>query len=417
MKLSALLFLCLLPLAVVEAARGPRARALRAAHAPHGRRLARRHYGPPDAVNPFNITVPKAGRSDGKHHVIAPKVMILSLFAPEAAPWYMTDLGLGAVNVTVPGLSPLFPEALCGPTLEVCQIITGEAEINAAASVTALVESPFFDVRATYFFEAGIAGINPACGTEASAFFARFAVQVDLEYEIDAREIPENYTTGWIPFGTQAPGEYPNTFYGTEVFELNVALRDKALAAGSKAMLNDSTEAQAYRALYPAAPANAPPTVTAGDVVSSNVYFSGALLGDTFANYTKLLTNGTGAYCTTAEEDNAVGEAILRATLAGKADYSRLLMLRTASDFDRPPPGAITAAQSLFYEPQGGFPPAIVNIGLVGILVVDDILHNWESEYKAGIKATNYLGNIFNTFNETDIDIGSPTSYMQESVF
>ena len=156
--------------------------------------------------------------------------------------------------------------------------------------------------------------------------------------------------------------------------------------------------------------------VTAGDVVSSNVYFSGALLGDAFANYTEMLTNGTGAYCTTAEEDNAVGEAILRGTLAGKADYSRLLIMRTASDFDRPPPG-LTAAQNLLFVDQGGFPPAIVNIGLVGIEVVHDILDNWDATYKAGIKATNYLGNIFNTFNESNPDIGSPTSYQQLSVF
>lgn len=41
------------------------------------------------------------------------------------------------------------------------QIITGEAEINAATTMTALTFSPLFDLRKTYFLIAGIAGVNP----------------------------------------------------------------------------------------------------------------------------------------------------------------------------------------------------------------------------------------------------------------
>ena len=126
-------------------------------------------------------------------------------------------------------------------------------------------------------------------------------MQVDLEYEIDAREIPNNFSTGWFGYGTYGPGQYPTTFYGSEVYELNTGLRDKALAAGSKATLNDTIAAQAFRALFPYAPANAPPVVQAGDVVSSNVYFTGVLLSETCANWTKLWTNGTGEYCATGE--------------------------------------------------------------------------------------------------------------------
>ena len=413
MKLFTLFSLLILSLTSIHAARGPTARRLRRDYAPQVPRLARRG-GAPAPIPGFNITVPTFGRTDNCTDVIAPKVFILSLFSPEAAPWYSTPLGLGAINVTVPGLSPLFQQAHCNPTLEVCQIITGEAEVNAAASVSAIVNSPFFDLRKTYFFEAGIAGVNPKCATEASAMFARFAVQIDLEYEIDAREIPDNYTTGWVPFGAKAPGVYPSTYYGSEIHEFNIALRKKAIAAGSKAKLNDSDAAIAYRARYPSAPANAPPSVLAGDVVSSNVYFSGTLLGEAFENYTTLLTNGTGFYCATAEEDNAVAEAVLRGTLAGRADYGRLIVMRTASDFDRPPPG-VTATQNLFYEEQGGFPPAIVNIGLVGIEVVNDILANWDSEYEKGIPATNYLGNLFNSFNLPNPDIGSAASYAEKN--
>ena len=62
-----------------------------------------------------------------------------------------------------------------------------------------------------------------------------------------------------------APSQYPKSIYGTEVFELNINLRDTAIALASNVTLNDSSTAIAYRALYDYAPANEPPKVIAGD--------------------------------------------------------------------------------------------------------------------------------------------------------
>lgn len=69
-------------------------------------------------------------------------------------------------------------------------------EINAASSITALTFSSLFDFRLTYFLIAGIAGVNPKLATLGSVTFAKYAVQVALQYEFDAREIPANFTTG-----------------------------------------------------------------------------------------------------------------------------------------------------------------------------------------------------------------------------
>ena len=57
---------------------------------------------------------------------------------------------------------------------------------------------------------------------------ARFEVQVALQYEFDIRDIGDNFTTGYVPYGTKvpAPDMYPQDFYGTEVFEANEALRN-----------------------------------------------------------------------------------------------------------------------------------------------------------------------------------------------
>ncbi len=45
----------------------------------------------------------------------------------------------------------------------------------------ALVLNPIFDLTKTYFFIAGIAGINPHCGTLGSVNFAEYVVQVSRE--------------------------------------------------------------------------------------------------------------------------------------------------------------------------------------------------------------------------------------------
>lgn len=150
---------------------------------------------------------------------ITPKAVIISMFAPEAAVWWgIPEFDLLAHNITVPGLSPLFPEVHCTADYDICQIITGESEINAASTVSAFVLSPLFDLKKTYFMIAGIAGVNPEVGTLGSVTFAKYAVQVALQYEFDIRDTPGNLTTGYIPFNTDSPDEYPQTY---------VKLRDK----------------------------------------------------------------------------------------------------------------------------------------------------------------------------------------------
>ncbi len=140
----------------------------------------------------------------------------------------------------------------------------------------------------------GIAGINPHFGTLGSVTFARFAVQVALAYEIDARQIPSNWTTGYWLFGTDAPGQPATELYGTEVFELNTQLLARVLSVVESAnvQLNDSTAAAEYRALYDYAPANQPPSVVQCDTATSDVYWAGDLLGKAFGNITKEFTHG-----------------------------------------------------------------------------------------------------------------------------
>ena len=231
-------------------------------------------------------------------------------------------------------------------------------------------------------------------------------MQFALSYEMDPRDISTNYSTGYVPFGTDAPGEYPSSIYGTEAFELNKDLQERAIALATNALpFADSELAQTYRAKYTQAGSaqvagTLPPTVIAGDTVTSDVWFSGKTLGEAVTNFTSLVTNGTGRYCMTAEEDNASLEALLRANLAGKVDFSRIMLLRAASDVDRPPPG-VSTMQNLWYESSGGFSLSLENMAKAGMEVINDIMTNWDSLYEKGITPSNYVGDIFDSLNGT----------------
>lgn len=144
---------------------------------------------------------------------------------------------------------------------------------------------------------------------------------------------------------------------------------------------------------YRKAPANQPPTVFQGDVVTSDPYFHGKALGDSFGKYVSLLTNGTGKYCMSAQEDNAILESLLRAHLAGYVDFPRIMLMRTAANFDRPFAGEMASTQ-LFYDTSGGFAPSTANIFNAGILILRDIVKHWKSEYEMGLKQTQYYGDV-----------------------
>lgn len=240
--------------------------------------------------------------------------------------------------------------------------------------------------------------MNPHVATIGSVAFSRFSIQVALEYEFDTREIPGNFTTGYIPLGAMRPQDYPLNIYGSEVFELNLNLRSRAVYLAKLSPLNETVDVMSYSAKYGYEPTMKPPTIVECDTVCSDVYFSGTLLSDSFNNYTQLLTNGSSLYCMTAQEDNATLEAMTRAALAGVLDFSRIILSRVGSDFDRPPAG-VSDYDHLFYGSTGGFDLSLENLFLAGNPVVEDILKYWTTTYEKGIAPGNYIGDILNTLD------------------
>ena len=306
------------------------------------------------------------------------KAVIISMFPPEAKPW-IAPLKLEQ-EIPVPGLLPESNAIRCNAD-DVCLMIAGMGHANVAASVMALTLDPRFDLRQTYFLVAGIAGIDPAQGTTGTATWARYLVDVGIAHEIDAREMPKGWQRGYLGIMTKGPGEKPKFEYHTEVAQLDEALLQKALALSQGVTLADSDKAKRYRANYRKAPANQPPTVKQCDTLGGDTWWHGHRLGQHARDWTKLLTDGRGTYCTTQQEDNATYNALARAAAAGKVDIKRLAVLRTASNFDRPYPGqsAYASLMASTNGGSGGFGPATENLFRVGSLLINDIVSHWSA--------------------------------------
>jgi purine nucleoside permease len=320
---------------------------------------------------------PFGGSSPTYAAAVAPrpvKVLVISMFGPEGQPW-VDNLGL-TDDIAVPGLSGDYPKVHCN-TDDVCQVTTGMGHTNVAASISALVLSDFFDLSRTYFLIAGISGIDPTQGTLGSAAWARYLVDYGIAWELDGREKGSDWPTGYLGINTMSPAQKPPLDYKTEVFRLDESLVQKALALSQTATLADSETAMAYRAHWDIAPANQPPAVVQCDTAAGDTWWHGALLEKRAQDWTKLLTDGNGTYCTTQQEDNSTYEALSRGASAGLLDLKRVAVLRTASNFDRPYPGQ-TAYDSLVTAISGGFVPSTQNLYNAGGPLVHDIVVHWD---------------------------------------
>jgi purine nucleoside permease len=302
----------------------------------------------------------------------APKVLVVTMFAGEAKPWLEHEALTRTISV--PGLSKAFPTIGCTEQ-GLCVATTGKGYANAASSISAIVYSGKFDLTKTYFVISGIAGVDPAKGTLGSALWARWAIDGGLQNEIDAREMPDGWSAGYLAIGAAGPGQKGKLSYGDEVFRLNEVLLQSAFRLTRQVELVDSDAAKAYRARYPAAPAAAPPAVAICDTISSDTWWHGAKLAAAMADRAKLATDGAAEPCTTQQEDNASLTALERAADAGLVDFARVAVLRTASNFDREAPGQ-SAAESLVAR-SGGYLPSVVNAYRVAGALAHAIVADW----------------------------------------
>lgn len=270
---------------------------------------------------------------------------------------------------------------LRGSDSGVLGIVTGIGTARAAASIMALGLDPRFDLRRAYWLVAGIAGVDPADASLGSAAWAEWVVDGDIGHEIDAREIPPEWPTGYIPLRKSKPYELPRQEPDEgEVYRLNPALVEWAYQLTRNVVLADTEPMRAGRSRYTGFPnAQRPPFVLKGDTLSSGTFWHGRLLNRWANEWVRYHTGGKGNYVTTAMEDTGTLQSLTWLAQAGKVDRNRVLVLRAASNYDMQRPD-VSATESLAEQKIGAYSaylPALEAAYRVGAVAVHELIARW----------------------------------------
>lgn len=323
--------------------------------------------------------------SAGAHaEVIRPKVVVLAMYEigePEGdAPG---ELQAWVERYPMPerlefslGMEDLFWH----PEDAVLVGLTGGGVTHATATIMALGLDPRFDFSKSYWLVAGIAGGDPEDVSLGTAAWARWVVDGDLLYEIDGREIPDDWPYGLIPLGAKRPNDISTGWtVDNIVFELNGGLAEWAYQLTRNHPVADHPELKAFRERFDGYPnAQTPPRVVLGDSLSASTYWHGRELNRWANDWVALHTGGAGNFVMSNMEDSGTLTALRRLSRTGRVDLDRVLVLRTASNYSMQPPGKTAGWSTTAPYPAQGR-PALDAAYEVGSRVVRELVRDWES--------------------------------------
>jgi purine nucleoside permease len=259
--------------------------------------------------------------------------------------------------------------------------------VETSQLIMALCLDPKLDLRKTYWIINGIAGIDPASGSIGSAAWAKHVVDGDAMREVDDTEVPAGWPYGLFAIGTMKPNTLPvadtkNGGWGgakltyTMDYALNPKLAEWAYQTSKGVTLPDSDALKAYRAKYVGFPqALQPPQIIMGDSLGSTRYWHGPKRTQWARDWVKLWTNGQGTFTTTAMEHQDYMNTLTDMAKAGFVDINRVMMLRGASNYCMPPPGA--SIESTIGDESVGTVPAFEADYQAGTAVAHELLKNW----------------------------------------
>jgi len=273
--------------------------------------------------------------------------------------------------------------------------VVGPGQIRPAVNLMALGSDTRFDLRKSYWIINGIAGVSPKDGTLGAAFWTDYVVNGDLLHFIDPREMPKAWKDGYYAVDKSTPEEQPRvekgsgedvrTWSKTEaqiswrgtVVQMNPALLQWAygLTREMKLPQNDAMRAlgKRYKGFALAAEA---PKVAVGANIATETFWHGTLMDDWAHRWVTYATDGVAKMGTTSMNDSGAMVALYSLSKAGRADWNRALLLRTASNFDRQPDG-MTAEQSANSEKHAaftGYEASLESAYMVGSRVAKAIL-------------------------------------------
>ena len=176
---------------------------------------------------------------------------------------------------------------------QVLAMVTGIGTARSATATMALGLDARFDLSKAYWLVAGIAGIDPEDASIGSAVWSSYLVDGDLSHEIDAREKPEDWETGYFARYTKMPYDPERPEPTGELYEINDGLRDWAYELTKDLELPDMEGIQEERALYVGYPnAQKPPFVLKGEHLAAMTFWHGKLMNDWANDWVAYWTDG-----------------------------------------------------------------------------------------------------------------------------
>ena len=309
--------------------------------------------------------------------IIRPKVVVVAYFEegndtgdrPGEAQFWVERDRLDRV-IEVPGMTHSIRANADGSEI---LAVVGPGQIRPATNLMALGNDRRFDLRESYWLINGIAGVSPEDGALGAAFWTDYVVNGDLLHFIDPREMPKEWKDGYYAIDKSRPEERPRVEAGSSedvrtwpkaeahinwrgtVVQMNPVLVRWAYGMTKEMKLPQTEAMQMLGARYKGfAKAQAAPVVSVGANIATETFWHGTKMDEWAHRWVAYETDGRARMGTTAMNDSGAMVALYALTKAGRADWNRALLLRTASNFDRQPDG-MTAEQSVNSEKHAAF--------------------------------------------------------------
>lgn len=317
--------------------------------------------------------------------MFAPRVVIVTMFEPEGErpgelALFRDRLDLEPIELAECGPLDMFANAETG----VLAVVAGVGTANTAISMMALGMSDSLDLSESFWLICGIAGGNPNQCTLGSVVVSEWCVDGDLAFELDARDIPQEWETGILPLGAKEP-------YGTsamsegvfgrpyQVFRLNPAWVEWILEIGSELTLQDETVMAQCRerySLYPNAQKEA--SLLKGDCLSAARFWHGDRSNIWAEKWVKYWTKGQGQFVVSSMEDTGTLQGLKYLEAIGRVNFQKVILIRGVSNFTVPPSG-VSVIDNLVGEGEEeanypGYLSALENANRVGVAVVDKVV-------------------------------------------
>src|ERR1700733_4533261 len=270
---------------------------------------------------------------------------------------------------------------------QVLGIVTSEGSLRAAASIMALGLDERFDLSKAYWIVPAIAGIDPTYASVGSAAWAEWVIDRDLNFEIDSREIPPDWSTGHVPLGRSKPFQLPRPDLerpnGVNGYHLNVELVEWAYELTRNVHLDDTPALKGIRAGYARYPnALKPPFVLKGDEVSASDWWMGERMNTLAEQWMAYWSGGKGRAVTTSMEDSGILTSLTPLSRTQRVRVDRVLVLRPGSDYTVPASGQsvtqLLASEAAEDAVLSAYVPSLEAAYRVGSTVVNELVRNWD---------------------------------------